>query len=302
MSKLLTIYIPSYNRGTLLIKQLSTIAKSGFKDKIIVQVSDNSSSDPNYKEVNLFCRDNGFIYTKNKFNDRGNPNIFNGFLKSFDSQYLWILSDDDLIRKEAIDKVFDILIKNTLDVLILSHHDFESLSISEYNQEKLLKEQILISNGLGLISNVIYKSSFIEKNIYIGYDFIFSWFPHLAVLIKSFQDKSVNVGVINKKKFFEDELFILKDKLAYGRSYFGFVFLAELFEPKLKTIFIRNFAKFWNLRHWFFFKKSPNILFNEVLAYGYISRYSFSFKVKIFIWRIIFSLPFLIKMKRKIEK
>ena len=286
----LTIYIPSYNRGDLLIKQLEMVSKSMFLENINVIVSDNNSIDPKYEEIKKFCLEKNFTYKKNNFNDTGNPNIFKGFLYSFKSEYLWILSDNDLILDSTVDNIYEILKKNDLDLFLLAHNSYENFVVKSINQELLLNDLIIKSSGLGLISSVIYRSNFIKDNIYIGYDFIFSWFPHLSVLIKSFYNKSGKVGIVNKSEFFEDEEkgYVINNKFYYARSYFGFVFLAELFEQKNKIRFIKNYTRFWNLRHWFFYKRAPNVFFNEILAYGYLSRYDILFKSKLLIWKFIY--------------
>lgn len=296
---LLTIYIPSFNRSSLLLKQLNSISKSKNLDQVKIEISDNNSNDIGYKEVELFCRENSIFYKKNFFNDKGNPNIFNGFLSSFSTKYLWILSDNDLLRNDSIDKILEILKNEKFDVFLFTHDKNEKLSISEFNQERLLKECFLVSSGIGLISNVIYRTDFIKEHIFIGYDFIFSGFPHLSIIIKSFHKKKGIMAVINKNIFFQKEELssVNFDKYGYARSYYGFIFLAELFEPKQKKLFIKSFSKFWNLRHWIHFKKSPNVFFNEVLAYGYLSRYSNLFRMKIFLWKIMYFFITLLKLK-----
>lgn len=287
----LTIYIPSYNRGKLLLKQLEVITSNLKFEDVRIIVSDNCSDDSLYLNVKTFCESkSNFIYEKNDFNDTGNPNIFKGFLKSFETEYLWILSDNDLLLNGSVDRIIGLLKKNEIDLFLMTHDSYSEFEIIEYTQENLFINQILKSNGLGLISNVIYKTEFVKSNIYIGYDFIFTWFPHLAVIIKSFFNKTGKIGLINKKHFFEDEKLglLVNDKFYYSRSYFGFVLLAELFEPKLKIKFLKNFSSFWNLRHWMFFKKAPNKFFNETLAYGYLSRNIPLFKFKIFVWKLIY--------------
>ena len=292
MENLLTIYIPSFNRGSLLLKQLNTIVNSGLKNEIKVIVNDNCSKDKSYLIVKKFCEKNNLVYNRNEINEDGNPNIFRGFLKSYNTKYLWILSDNDLLKKSALETTLNLLKDLNLDILFFPHNGFEKFKIEKYDQKKLFYDQIKNPNGMGLISNVIYKSNFIKSSIPIGYDFIFSWYPHLAVLIKSFEEKNGTIGILNKNQIFEKEEigYVAPPKYNNTKSYFGFVFLAELFEPKIKKIFIKNFTKFWYLRHWVYYSKAPNVFFNETLAYGYINKYSFSFKYKILAWRLIYFL------------
>jgi glycosyltransferase involved in cell wall biosynthesis len=78
--KLLTIYIPTYNRAESLIKQLEAINYSGMKEYIEVIISDNCSNDVGYSKVKDFCEKENFVYKKNSLNIGADANIFNGFM------------------------------------------------------------------------------------------------------------------------------------------------------------------------------------------------------------------------------
>ncbi len=302
--KLLTIYIPSYNRADSLLKQLDTINNFNDKDKIKVIVNDNCSTDTKgYKKVQEYCFDNGFIYNKNNINIGGDANIFNGFLNSFDSEYIWILSDDDLLKKDAIEKIVTILEKNDLDILFLTHSNIDKLDIKRWNQKDFFENNIKTSDGAGLISYVIYKSNFIKNSIPVGFQYIYTHFAHLAVLIDSFRDKSVNIGRVESSQFFipDTNLPPPEGLSGYDHSFFGFVLLGELFEKDIKKDFINGWANFWNLRHWH--KKYKNGQPNSIYAKSYIKE-NLSFlnflRIKLFFWRLF--LPFYELIKRNLTR
>ena len=61
MKKLL-IYIPSYNRGNTILRQLNTIKSNGCREHFDLIISDNCSTDKEYKEVENICEKEGFKY------------------------------------------------------------------------------------------------------------------------------------------------------------------------------------------------------------------------------------------------
>ena len=297
--KLLTIYIPTYNRANSLLKQLNAINNFSDKDKINVIVNDNCSTDINgYKEVKKFCLDNNFTYHKNEVNVGGDANIFNGFLNSFKSEYIWILSDDDLLKKDAIVKIVTILEKNSLDILFFTHSNIDKLKIETWNQKDFFENNIKTADGAGLISNVVYKSNFIKNSIPMGFQCIYTHFAHLAILINAFREKNVNIGKIKSDLFFIPDTNLPPPEgfEGYDHSYFGFVLLGELFEKDIKKDFINDWANFWNLRHWH--KKYKNGQPNSVYAKSYIQEnlnFLNCFRLKLLLWKLFLPLYELVK-------
>jgi len=301
--KKLTIYIPSYNRGGSLFKQLKAINIKENNDKISVVINDNNSTDILYKEVEKYCLKNNIIYIKNKINIGGDANIFNGFLNSFESEYIWILSDDDLLKNDSVEKILDIL-NNNLDILFLTHSEIEKLCVAKWTQKDFYENNIKTSDGAGLISNVIYKSDFIKDSIPVGFQNIYTCFSHLSVLIHSMKNKTTKVGNIGSYHFFIPETNLPPENSAgYSKSYFGFVLLGELFENKIKKKFINDFNTFWNLMYWYIKSKDDIAKQNAIYAENYISKnanlFNF-FKTKLFFWYLV--TPLLKIMKNKLNK
>lgn len=300
--KLLTIYIPSYNRANSLLKQFDTI--NSFKDKIKVIVNDNCSTDiKGYKEVQEYCLKNCFVYHRNKINIGADANIFNGFLNSFDSKYIWILSDDDLLKKDAVEKIITILEKNSLDILFFTHSKIDKLEVKLWNQRNFFENNIKISDGAGLISYVIYKTDFIKHSIPVGFQYIYTHFAHLAVLIDSFKDKNVNIGRIESSQFFIPDTNLPPPEGfgGYDHSYFGFVLLGELFENDIKKDFINGWTNFFNLRHWHKKYKNgqPNSIYSKAYIEENLSFLNF-FRIKLFLWKLF--LPLFELIKRKLDR
>jgi len=302
---LLTIYIPSYNRSNSLLKQLDAINSFKDKTKFKVVVNDNCSTDvKGYKEVQDYCFRNSFVYNRNEINIGADANIFNGFLNSFDSEYIWILSDDDLLKTDAVSKILDILSNHDLDILFLTHSKIEKLEKHNWTQKDFFENNIETSDGAGLISNVIYKSSFIKESIPVGFQNIYTCFCHLSVLIHSFKNRTAHIGNIGSSQFFlPDTALAPADATGYSKSYFGFVLLGELFEKKIKKDFIDGYSNFWSLRDWHIKNKDEIAKQNCIYAENYISKnkniYNF-FRIKLLFWYIL--TPFLVFIKTQLNR
>ena len=286
--KLLTIYIPSYNRYDQLIQQLDQIYSSSIIDFLKIIVSDNSSDDLRYIDLDKRYNYENFIYKRNLFNVGGDANIVNGFL-NLGSKYIWILSDDDLLKPNSIDRIFMTLNVDDLDLLYFLDDNNKDLNVFDDSINEFYHNQIKKSNGAGLISNVIYKSDFIKESVPIGFVKTHTCFQHLAILISAIQTKKARSASISSKYFFKNDTQDYKPNIHYQKSFFGFILLSTLLPKDLKKDMIKNYASFWNLRHWVNFRKTKIAEDNYIYAKGLImSNSNFyekaSFFLKISFW------------------
>lgn len=299
MKKLL-IYIPSYNRAKSLELQLDSIADSANRISFDVIINDNCSPDSDgYSKIREYCEKENFIYHRNSVNIGADANIFNGFLVGMDYEYLWILSDDDLLKKGSVDTVLDFL-GGKMDVLFFTHSKRAEISLETWTQEDILEKNIYVSDGAGLISNVIYKIDFIKNSIPIGLQNIYTCFAHLSVLLHSFRGATAKIGRIGSENFFiPDTNLPPYSSAAYSKSYFGFVLLGETLEDRFKREFINKYASFWNLRHWSVKQKDsvafPNVMYAKayILKYAYLSNFV---RAKLCFWKI--TTPVLLFIKK----
>ena len=97
--KKLKIYIPSFNRYDLLITQVdklvSCIELNQIKNVQIV-IRDNASTDRRYTQLPTKYFQDYVIIKRNPVNIGLVGNLINGFLEK-DWDYIWLLSDDDIL-------------------------------------------------------------------------------------------------------------------------------------------------------------------------------------------------------------
>lgn len=253
----LTIYIPTYNRAEKLMHQLSNISMEKLPSDVRVVVSDNCSTQPEYEtEIRKFCESNQIEYRRHAANMGGNINILDCFRDEFTdtSEYIWCLSDDDILKEGAVGKLISLLKKIQPQILLMSP-DFtgEPQLVDEDSALKLLNA------GLGLISAAIYKGAFVLESYARGYDVYYDSFPHANVAFDAFYKEvdeagSVKVLWVNAKKAVQQNTeegqrptkrFITFDKPeTFGNSYIlskvGGVTLAELLPEKEAKVFVKD--------------------------------------------------------------
>lgn len=186
---LLTIGIPTFNGGKTIEKTLVTILNQVIQfnhEDIEVLISDNSSIDnteiiieeiqENYFGVNL-------IYRKNPYNVGFDRNV-DQIMETAKGDYVWLISDDDYIKPDAIIKIMDIL--NNISGLGVIFVNYENGIILNTKKDMECKngDDFLINSKFksGLISSNIFNRSLylnINRNQYFGTGWI-----HFGILIE----------------------------------------------------------------------------------------------------------------------
>ncbi len=232
----LLVYIPSYNRAASLLRQIRMLKAYAGPGELEVLVQDNCSNQTSYDEVRRFCAESNFAYIRNPCNIGPNPNILAGFLYCDRADYIWLLSDDDLLKPGALNRVFDLLDRHTgCDLVYLTHNLQQQEEVVELDQAQLLQK---VGDGLGLISQVIYRSAKVMPYIRAGYDNLISCFPHLAILFEVARNQNIIVCLTGKGVFFSDEHLPPAEPLSYVYSFFGYTLLANNLKEELRRDFL----------------------------------------------------------------
>lgn len=103
----LTIAIPTYNRAEKLSECINRVIKYSKNLDIEIIVSDNASMDNTRDIIDLIIKDNPSVkYYRNSENLGFDGNFLNCFEKA-NGEYVWLLSDDDIILPGAIESVLE---------------------------------------------------------------------------------------------------------------------------------------------------------------------------------------------------
>ena len=114
---LLSITIPTYNRPNQIIKQIKRLLPQ-LNEYVQVTIYDNCSLHP----VHLLFSDDDKkkIYIKrNKTNIGADANIAKCF-EECETKWLWVLSDDDFVADDAINKVISQILNNCMSFTYIS--------------------------------------------------------------------------------------------------------------------------------------------------------------------------------------
>ncbi|MCL4338839.1 glycosyltransferase family 2 protein [Patescibacteria group bacterium] len=232
----LVIYIPSYNRGQVLSEQLERIVNQWgkYRDRIRLVISDNFSSDPVYKTLSAKFIQKNISFRRNISNIGGNENIMQGFLTAGEDDYLWILSDDDMLTSSALEEIFWGIDKNT-----------DIIHIGE--TERIIQTELSLNNvftitkgaGFGLTSVVIFSVNFIKDFIYYGFEYMDSSFPHFAILLSSLREhKKAKLTIVRHKYVFTKETVATHGSGDYFLSAVGFGYLSDFLEKPNQRKFL----------------------------------------------------------------
>lgn len=161
MTSLLSICIPTYNGGEHFKYNVNKLIDMSLKYNFYICVSDNASTDETQEYMlNLITKYDFIKYHRNK-NNQGWAYNFDYVLKMADTEYAWLLGDDDEIFEDTIEKVMKALLTYEPDICILNSLKDTNIKSKLYTD----KNEVLSDLGLALtfISNCIFKNTVIKK-------------------------------------------------------------------------------------------------------------------------------------------
>jgi glycosyltransferase involved in cell wall biosynthesis len=230
--KKLFIYIPTYNRPKSLEKQIASLSLQviSHKDDVRVLVNDNASPTNSFFELEKQYSAPNIVFHKNSGNIGGNANIALGFAFAKKDEFLWILSDDDILLDNAIENILTNLQDNV---------DF--ININRNLQENQLTKHnwadgysgILVTGGVGLISQILYNMRNVSPYIENAFFFHNSSFPHLAVILALIKDKQIADFLMLPSRYIFNPLPVDVEHLGdYSFSLVGMPLLVSLLNKK----------------------------------------------------------------------
>lgn len=196
---MITVLIPTFNRKARLERTLDAFERQSNKDFKII-ISDNASE---YDVCDLLDnRSEGFrnrvVVSKNPVNVGLGGNIALSLLKC-ETDWAWLVSDDDIIDKDAIQMIYNAIERHPdcawIGFEIYQHGEkekiFNSLSdYIEYLYESRKQYHYLTTADLIFMSNKVFHMDIVRKYIPYAVEFAFSYIPHVFVLYKALDDNN----------------------------------------------------------------------------------------------------------------
>lgn len=245
----LLVYIPSYNRFEKVFNQLNFL-KQELTEDICIIVSNNNSDDQRYSDLKSSFPEENVLFFSNAINLGIVGNIMKGF--SFNiSEYLWILSDDEILNKGILIKILDEIGLGADHIYLESKIKGEESikNISSVSGATNILKKFTSSSMTGLISANIYNLNLMNNYVSFGYNYGNTLFPHSAIFYAYLADND------------HFEIKIIKDSMAWhfgeityptihDNSWRYYLDLADIFTGKKKKIFVSQYIKDWGVGHY----------------------------------------------------
>ena len=211
---ILTIGIPTYNRANQLDNAIRAIYEelSSLTQRVELLISDNNSTDNTFEVVNKWRKKLDINYSKNQSNLGFDSNV-DLVVKKANSNYILILSDDDILIPGALKNYLEIIRNNKNLAIIIGKAKFmnyemktEIINFSDEAFSNFKERRIYeFENGIQLfgftekifcgISGVLYnRERYLRENLD---NFFNSQFIHSAAIFKMLSRKSAKVFIIN---------------------------------------------------------------------------------------------------------
>ena len=241
----LFIYLPTYNRPESLRRQLRALLPQVelFPQNVRVLICDNDSS--NYKVDELLHELpslRNVEVRRNGGNIGGNANIALGFVFARSDEFLWILSDNDIVAPTAVSYLISVL-DPACDFYCFVNG---SETVQKFSYDWNSGWQKPMNWRMGLISDALYNMASIRDVVEEAFYFHNSSFPHLAVACAAARRKGVTrFHLLPRQRVSANEASSLEQPTDYS--------LARICMPLLVPLFptweARSFCRKWLWSH-----------------------------------------------------
>jgi len=208
-----------------------------------VLISDNDSSKYIAKDIlQGFAHLENVEIRQNGGNIGANANIALGFAFARPEEFLWILSDNDIISPNAVSYLLSTLDKK-IDFYCFVN-DIETMSEKDYNWQS--GWQIPMEWRMGLISDALYNMESVREVVGEAFYFHNSSFPHLAVACAAARKKgSSRFRLLPRQNISAEEASSDEQPTDYSLAHVCMPLLVPLF-PEWEA---RSFSRLWLMKH-----------------------------------------------------
>lgn len=187
----------TYNRANYLENTLTAFFDAGLSSMELI-VLDNASTDSTPEVVRSFqSRWPALRYHCNNMNIGGNPNFLRA-LEIGDSDYCWIIGDDDKWFLEELSELISMLKNGRADVIRLGWLVSEDEKGKLLSFAELSSKENLFFASLSMISSVIVRRSLITSSLAESYLNVGDSYPQLVPFFKNAQSAKLTVYSLKK--------------------------------------------------------------------------------------------------------
>lgn len=191
-NKKLEPVIITYNRAEHLKNTLAAFYDAGFAE-VRVHVLDNASTDATSEVVTAYADKWPLLtYHRNVFNIGGNANILRA-VEISDSEYCWVIGDDDEWHLDDVSELQAVLEKGEADIVRLGWLVSENSRGSIFPMRALVDTENMFFASLSMISATITRRNLLVKYIRNSYMNIGHFYPQLVPYILSFYEENPKV-------------------------------------------------------------------------------------------------------------
>jgi len=291
----LFIYIPTYNRPLAVRAQLTALVPQVIKHKDCVRllVNDNASPGGVNDDLSEQFRAENAKFTSNGDNIGVNGNIALGFVFARPDEFLWILSDNDIVTDNAVELLLPYL-KDDIDFVSID---------GEVKEEKRMRYNwedgwvLPVSRGIGLISGCVHNMRSVSNCVSTAFYFHNSALPHVAVVFAAAKKKHyLNFQVLPARNFISQVNYLADVSVSCQHlSLLGVPLLAELMPYDKGKEFAYQWLKYYRITFYRCGKGEFNFVYKQTLAL--FKSYGIKFKVLLFLLPLY---SFLLLMKDKL--
>lgn len=187
----------TYNRAHYLEKTLCSFFEAGLTS-MRLHVLDNASTDTTPNVVMRFQeRWPNLHYHRNKYNIGGNANILRAIELS-DSEYHWVIGDDDEWYLSDLQELIAILTSGMPDIIRLGWQASHMSRGKTLDSEELRHHEPMFFGSLSMISATILRCSLIAQYLRQSYQNISNFYPQLIPCILANQESKMSVYTVKQ--------------------------------------------------------------------------------------------------------
>ena len=160
--------IPTYKREVelkrLLLSIQASIAASSITSQYFIRIRDNDSESSNSLSVlQSYCPSANLVYSKNSTNEGARNNVWKTLVESSNmADYVILMSDDDYLLPGFVQKIVDIIYKQSPEYLVSSYFTCKASLLASSHQPGL--EEVI----LGLTPRMSSVSTIVNNRILSG--------------------------------------------------------------------------------------------------------------------------------------